>query len=433
MRISSTVILALPMLIGGFVQFIISQYYQKFATDALLLDSAIIGGIFFVSRFSDAVLDPVCGILSDKLGNRRMFIGLGVASLVAGAVLAFLPAAAVPVAGHFLGNQVQAANLTNYILAAAGIFTIYLGVTLVYIPHYTWLAELNNRHAGLPFFASRAITENLGTILGGLALGLLVPYQVTGGAHLLWLVVFMVTVLALVAVIPLFAYPDTGLSAARASHSLAESLKALGKNRRFAIVAAMSFCNQFAATTLLAVSLYYTDYVLGNKDLGVNLAIVFLLSATAFVPVWSALSRKFNRYHLWMAALVIIIATFPTLIIAQAGIPWYMLVFAVIVGGAAGAVILFVPQEVSDLTGAEPGDTGLYFAAFTFVNKSAMAAVPLVIGFALKIAGYNPQAITTAAKDTIIFLFMGMPVIAFVASAILLHLYRQKAPTSQPV
>lgn len=431
MRISSTAILALPMLLGGFVQFIISQYYQKFATDALLLDSAIIGGIFFASRLSDALLDPVCGILSDKFKNRRIFIAIGIAMLVTGSVLAFLPAIAPAVAGHFLPNQAQSANLSHYLLSASGIFIIYFGVTLVYIPHYAWLSDLNNRQPGLPFFASRAITENFGTILGGLALGIIVPYQVTGGVNLLWLIVLMVSVLAIIGIVPLFAYSDAGTTGSRPAHSLGDSFKALARNRRFGLVAAMSFFNQFAATTLLAASPFYADYVLGNKELGVNLAIVFLLSATALVPVWSALGRRFDRYRLWMISLVAIVAMFPTLLIAQAGLLWYMMVFAMIVGGAAGAVILFVPQEVSDLTGQEPGDTGLYFAAFTFVNKSAMAAVPLVIGLALKLAGYNPQAITAAARETIVFLFLVMPALAFTASAILLRRYQPKAPRSQ--
>jgi Flp pilus assembly protein TadB len=34
-KTSATVILALPMLLGGFVQFVVSQFYQKFATDTL--------------------------------------------------------------------------------------------------------------------------------------------------------------------------------------------------------------------------------------------------------------------------------------------------------------------------------------------------------------------------------------------------------------
>ncbi|MBN8223095.1 MAG: MFS transporter [Spirochaetes bacterium] len=92
MRLGATIVLALPMLLGGFVQFVVSQFYQKFATDALLLDSAIVGSIFFVSRVTDAVLDPVCGYLSDRFKARRSFIAAGLVALAAGMLTAFLPA-----------------------------------------------------------------------------------------------------------------------------------------------------------------------------------------------------------------------------------------------------------------------------------------------------------------------------------------------------
>lgn len=417
MPLYSVIILALPMLMGGFVQFVISQFYQKFATDALVLDSAVIGSIFFVSRATDAVLDPVCGYLSDRFKARRGFIALGLVALGIGTLLAFLPA----------NLENSASRVAHYCLAAAGIFVIYLGVTLVYIPHYAWLGSLQRLHTGAPFFAARAVTENFGTILGGAALTVLAPYQsgLAGrGSQLLVTVGIMVLALAAIGSLPLLFY-RAGETGGSESPSFLKALKVLGKNRRFALVAAMSFCNQFAATTLLAVSLYYADYVLQRKDLGVTVAIVFLLSATAFVPLWATLARKFNRHRLWSFALYVIILIFPTLMITQAGHLWYLTVFAVIVGGAAGAVILFVPQEVSEITGHRDDDAGggLYFAAFTFVNKSAMALSPLVIGVALSAAGYMPEARTTTGSNTITFLFVGLPALAFILSAILLRAY----------
>jgi Na+/melibiose symporter-like transporter len=74
-------------------------------------------------------------------------------------------------------------------------------------------------------------------------------------------------------------------------------------------------------------------------------------------------------------------------LLTQAGHIWYVTVFAVLIGGFAGAVILFVPQEVAFTTGGKDTEEGLYFAAFTFVNKSAMACAPLVIGVALSACG----------------------------------------------
>ena len=416
MNLLTATLLALPMLIGGFVQFIISQFYQKYATDSLLLDSAVIGGIFFVSRVTDAILDPVCGYLSDRLRRRRSFIAAGTIALVAGMLIAFLPSLQNP------GQAVQGSAL-NYAFAAIGIFVIYLGVTLVYIPHYAWLGTLQAANPAAPLFASRAVIETVGTILGAVALKALVPYQKTGGTTLFLLVAGMLVVLALIAALPLLKYRDTLPAAPREVHSFARALGVLAKNRRFALIAGMSFFNQFAATTLLAVSLYFTDYVLRQGGLGETLAIAFLLSATAFVPVWSALSRRFNRHRLWAIALISIVVAFPTLLFTLGGFTAWLIVFALIVGGFAGAVILFVPQEISFATADSAAEEGLYFAAFTFINKSAMACAPLVIGVALSLAGYSVQSHSPGVAHTISALFIGLPAAAFLVSLLLLRAY----------
>ena len=409
------------MLIGGFVQFVVSQFYQKFATDTLLLDSAIIGTIFFASRVSDAVLDPICGYWSDRLRKRRIFIGLGLVALAAGLLIAFLPGLTA-----FAG-----ANGVKYALAALGIFTLYFGVTLVYIPHYAWLAALQRQEPKLPFFASRVVTENIGTILGGVALAVLVPLQQKSPEMIVFAVAVMVIPLALIGTAPVAAYTEPKADRDEANHSFRRALSMLSKNHRFALVAAMSFFNQFAATTLLAVSLYYTDYVLGNKELGVTLAVVFLLSATLFVPFWSYLARRINRLTLWLVALIAIILIFPTALLTQAGLLWYLTVFAMLVGAFAGAVILFVPQEISFTTKGAGSEEGLYFAAFTFVNKSAMACAPLVIGLALSFADYKPAERNAAVSHTITFLFVGLPALAFLVSAVLLKVYARTTKVAE--
>ncbi len=408
------------MLLGGFVQFVISQFYQKYATDTLLLDSALVGSIFFISRATDAVLDPVCGYLSDKTGRRRVFIGLGILSLLAGIVLSFLPALPVIEQGGFAA----------YACAASGIFSIYLGVTLVYIPHYAWLAEFQKTHAKLPFFASRAVVENFGTILGGAALAALVPLQ-QSGSSLLLTVAAIALLLALLGSVPLFTYRETGRTVLSHDYSLVRSLKTLGVNRGFALVCLMSFANQFAATTLLGASLFYTEYVLQKKELGVTLAVVFLLSATICVPLWSYLAGRLNRYRIWRYALWAIILVFPTMLFTQTGQLWYLTVFAILVGGMAGAVILFVPQEVSLTTHHVGSDEGLYFAAFTFVNKSAMALPPLVIGVGLKSVGYSATVRSEASVIMISLLFIALPAAAFLVSAVTLGFYSRLIEPSQ--
>ncbi len=404
------------MLVGGFTQFVISQFYQKFATDTLLLDSALIGAIFFVSRVTDALLDPLCGYASDKTGRRKIFIVAGLLALLAGVFSAF--------AAVLFPTQI----FLKYTLTSMGIFLIYLGVTLVYIPHFAWLSQFQKDEPQLPFFASRAVVENMGTILGGVALLVIVPLQ-QQGASLLFVLLAATGFLALLGGTPLFLYPEKRNPNALVSYSLKNSVRTLFQNRPFRLVALMSFCNQFAATTLIAVSLYYTDYVLQNKELGVTLAILFLLSATAGVPLWVFLAKRSHRHRVWRFALWSLVFLFPTILLTQWGYTWYLSVFAVLGGFFAGALLFFVPQEVSFVTSSQTQDEGIYFAAFMFVNKSSMALAPLVIGLGLKAVDYSPIVRTPQGSMMITVLFIAVPGLAFLASALFLRAFmRLSAP-----
>ena len=66
---------AIPTVGAGYMFCLVSLYLMKFATDVLLITPAVMGFIFGVSRFWDAVSDPLVGYLSDKtrtrVGRRR--------------------------------------------------------------------------------------------------------------------------------------------------------------------------------------------------------------------------------------------------------------------------------------------------------------------------------------------------------------------------
>ncbi|MCX7632636.1 MAG: MFS transporter [Turneriella sp.] len=409
----NAVLVATPMLAGGFLQFILSEFYQKFTTDTLRLDSAIIGTIFFISRISDAFLDPLCGHFSDKFG-RRLFIAIGLVLLLAAVVLSFLPA-------------YWSQGIWGYVFAALGIFLCYGSITLIYIPHYAWLSELQRQDAEKPFFAARAVLENMGTIVGGLSLILLVPRQ-EQATTIFWLVLIFTLFVALPGFVPLWLY-RTKVTAEKSTHSLRQAIAQLIRNRRFLVVALMSFANQFAATSLLGAALFYTEHVLGRRELGVTLSVIFLLSATAAVPLWAHWQNRY-RYLLWQSALWLMVIFFPTMLFLAEWINWYPMVFALVVGALAGALLLYVPLEVAHTTADPQREAGIIFAAFTFANKSAMALPPLVIGFALKAAHYQPQVRTPLSVATISALFIIVPMLAFLCSALLLLYYRRLCATT---
>ena len=64
------VLYALPPIGAGYMFCIVSLYIMKFSTDVLLIAPAVMGAIFGISRFWDAISDPLVGYLSDKTNTR---------------------------------------------------------------------------------------------------------------------------------------------------------------------------------------------------------------------------------------------------------------------------------------------------------------------------------------------------------------------------
>ena len=125
---------AAPTLGVGFMFFFVNTYLMKFATDVLLITPATMAVIFGISRFWDAVSDPVAGYLSDRtrtrLGRRRPWLLVG----------------AVPVGLVFVLIWSPPADLAGDALAiwmGTLIVLYYTGLTVVMMPHDSLGAELS--------------------------------------------------------------------------------------------------------------------------------------------------------------------------------------------------------------------------------------------------------------------------------------------------
>ena len=69
---------ALPPVGAGYMFCLVTLYTMKFSTDVLLIAPALMGTIYGISRFLDAISDPLVGYLSDKtktpMGRRRPWL-----------------------------------------------------------------------------------------------------------------------------------------------------------------------------------------------------------------------------------------------------------------------------------------------------------------------------------------------------------------------
>jgi Na+/melibiose symporter-like transporter len=99
---------------------------------------------------------------------------------------------------------------------------------------------------------------------------------------------------------------------------------------------------------------------------------------------------------------------------------WPLMVVSSLVAGTAQACGNSIGQalkaDVIDLDELRTGERkeGAYFAAWSFVNKLGNAILASSAGFALGLAGYEPNAEQTPiVKYTMIFLLGGMPLIGY--------------------
>ena len=140
---------AIPTVGAGYMFCLVSLYLMKFATDVLLIAPAVMGFIFGVSRFWDAVSDPLVGYLSDKtqtrLGRRRPWI---FASIIPVGLSFWMLSAPPEVCDNLLVTWM-----------AVAVIGFYSAQTMFVVPHMSLGAELTDdyhernkifgaRHAG---------------------------------------------------------------------------------------------------------------------------------------------------------------------------------------------------------------------------------------------------------------------------------------------
>ena len=97
LRLPIVLLYGLPALGLSLPNMLLGLYFFKFATDVLYVAPGVLGLVFGISRFWDAVSDPVAGYYSDRtqlpMGRRRPWMLVGAFGLAISIVLLWAPPA----------------------------------------------------------------------------------------------------------------------------------------------------------------------------------------------------------------------------------------------------------------------------------------------------------------------------------------------------
>jgi GPH family glycoside/pentoside/hexuronide:cation symporter len=378
---------SLPSLPIGFMAFLVSIYLLKFSTDVLLLAPATMGILFGLSRFWDAVSDPLCGYWTDRtrtrFGRRRPWIALGTLPVVGAFMMLWGP------------PSLEAPALTFWM--AAAILLFYTGLTMVDVPHSALGAELtDDYHARTRLFGVRRIVWGLGSLFavaGIAAFDRLPDPRVTGGS-----VGIVAAALALPLVFWMVARtrerPDfQGRGARNPFHAFRD----VWRNRHARTLLLVFLIQQLGVTTLTVCMPFYSTYVLKTPDQTFAYIGAMLLSSVLGVPLWMRFGSRFEKKQALMWAMALIALVMASLLVTGEGDFWLVVGIASLAGLAVSGTDVLFPSLQADAIDWDELQTGerkegAYFAAWAFAAKTAGALGATLVGLVLGAMDFVPNA-----------------------------------------
>lgn len=366
-----------------------------FSVSILQIDPWLAGVVIFVAKLLDVVTDPMVGVWSDRhrspRGRRRPF-------LLWGAVLSAISFALIFTTPQF-GNQYVTAL---YILAALCFYAI--AYTLYNIPYMSMPSEMtDNYHERSSIYAYRMVFVSLGALIA--TSGIQSALEFLGKTDAASYAIVGVVCGTLILISMLTGYFTTssarftqGSEASTKSNAaqVVDEFKAVRSNPHFLRLIGVKFSQLMGVQTTGAAFAYFFVQSLG-RDFNV-LAIFGIsvsISTIIFSPLVVKLSKRIGKKNTYYCAGGINILYALSWSLAVEGEPvWSIVMRGVFVGFAFCGNVVMAMSMLTDIINADAKRTGVrregaFTALYSFVEKLTGAFGPLIVGFALSIAGFN--------------------------------------------
>ena len=409
---------------------LLSLYVMKFATDILLIAPAVMGAIYSLSRIWDAISDPLVGYLSDRttsrMGRRRTWILASCLPIAVGFYMVFAPPLSLS----------QDAMIVWMGIAVVG---FYSAMTIFFVPHLSLGAELStDYHERSRLFGTRHAAYIIGSILSLVSLQLLINAEISQGdvrglaAELAVVAVVVMFALVVYAVINLRERPEFQ---GRMNASPFKAFSDVWQNPHARLLIVVTFIEHVGSSAIAALTLYVTHYVVGAPAWAPAIILAYMLPSSASVPLWLPLSRRFGKIRVWMGGMLMTGFSFggmfllPFMDDPTTRLVWIVVMafFAGLANGCGGTIGPSVQGDVIDYDEHQSGERkeGAYFAAWNFVQKSALGLMLLLTGFALELSGFVPNVEQSMqVKMTMVTLYGMFPLVCYLIGALLFSRFK---------
>jgi len=372
---------------------LLSLYMMKFATDILLIAPAVMGVIYSLSRIWDAISDPLVGYLSDRtttrLGRRRTWI----------------LASCVPISASFSMVFAPPMSLTGDALVvwvAVAVIGFYSAMTLFFVPHLSLGAELSdNYHERSRMFGVRHAAYIIGSIFSLVSLYFLLEAGERVREVAEQLALLAVGVMFLLVIFSVVQLRERREFQGRMNAGPIKAFRDVWENPHARLLLVVTFIEFVGSSAIAVLTLYVTEYVVGAPAWAPLIILAYMLPSSASVPLWLPLSRRFGKIRVWMGGMILTGVSFgamfflPFFADTTTRLIWIIVMafFAGLANGCGGTIGPSVQGDVIDYDENLTGERkeGSYFAAWNFVQKSALGLMLLLTGFVLQWSGFIPN------------------------------------------
>jgi glycoside/pentoside/hexuronide:cation symporter, GPH family len=386
-------------------------YLPAYYASATGLSLTVIGTVLLLARIWDVAVDPAIGYLSDhtrtRWGRRKPWLAAALIPVLAASYALFFPPA-----------EAGFAYLLGWMLV------VYLGWSMLQIPHQAWGAELCAEYHGRNrVTAWRESLTVVGVILAAGLPSLLPaaegrPPEEAALHTLFWinLILLPLAGFALLALVPeprIALAPETG--------GWRAGLRLLRDNAPFRRLIVSYLINGVANALPPTLFLLFAQDVLGAGGSAGLFLVLYFVCGLASVPFWLARAKRAGKHRAWGQAMILNCVFFlPVPFLGPGDGAWFAAI-CVATGlcyGADLALPASMQADAVDVDTAQGGAArnGLYFALWAVATKLALALAPALAFPVLEIAGYRRDSGTGDGLFVLAALYAWVPIAFKLAS-----------------
>ena len=419
MRLSGPRLIAYsaPSLVTSVAALPMALFVPAFYAGDLGVPLASVGVAIALSRLLDVVTDPLIGSLSDRLripgGHRKPWMMIGTPLFLFSLWKIFVP-----------GPEVSAAYLLFWSAA------LYLGFTLIDLPHKAWGAEIStdyDERTRITSWREAIATAGQVALLAGLV-WLAADGIEAASTQLHVIAIAVVFILPLLLGLCVFFVQERPPEYYVHPHrSIWAGLAIVARNPAFLrmLGCVLLFVSGVAVQGTLH-RLVLADVMLdeGRFSLMILLENVGTLVA---VPAWLALSVRLGKHRALMgAALWLAVWSLPLVFLREGDAN--LLTAIIVIRGSSFASILFIANSIAadviDVDTLESGEqrSGLFFAVWGMAIKLALALGVVLATVLPSLAGYLPSevAIPLQIQGRLMLIYGALPALLMALGALFL-------------